>query len=198
MAVSINSVVASPFPAAGASLDFGDGSDGDATLDGVNTYAWASLAGSTYTLLRPIFLDNLTVNSGIILEHARCSIHVAGTLTNAGTIRGNGTNGVNATADVGGDGGTANSGVAAGKYASNLGPNAAAGNAGGGSGGGGGMGGFVYVVTETLSALGTVTANGGTKGTKGLKHGTGTNGNDGTNGDAGLALVFESSSGTWQ
>lgn len=40
---------------------FGDGSDGNATLDGTNTVSWATKVGSVYTMTRDAYLNNLTV-----------------------------------------------------------------------------------------------------------------------------------------
>jgi hypothetical protein len=78
---------------------YGDATDGDATLDGVNTYVWASLSGTTYTLLRDVYLGDLTINSGKTLLPAGFRIFGTGTLDNAGTIHNNGNNG---SADSGG------------------------------------------------------------------------------------------------
>ncbi len=62
-------------------FDYGDGSDGAAVLDGVNTYPWALLAGSTYSLLRQVYLTNLQINAGIILQPSGYSLFGTGTLT---------------------------------------------------------------------------------------------------------------------
>lgn len=97
--VSLVKSTATNAPVVGASstiavsFDFGDASDGDAVLDGVNTFSWASLSGSTYTMLRPVFLHNLTINSGKILSPAYYSIWGTGTLTNNGVIDASGTDG---------------------------------------------------------------------------------------------------------
>lgn len=95
---------------------WGDASDGDATLDGTATFAWASKSGSTYTLTRNVYFRTLTVNSGVILEMGgyaafgyRC--------TGAGTIRDNGNAGGNASGGTAGAAGTARS---AGYYAANT------------------------------------------------------------------------------
>lgn len=83
----------------GGMFSFGDGSDGSATLDGSNTYAWASKSGSTYTLLRDVNLTSLTINSGSILNTAGYRIFGQDTLTIAGTIRRNGNDGAAGTND---------------------------------------------------------------------------------------------------
>lgn len=88
---------------------FGDGSDGAAVLNGSNTFAWASLAGSTYTLLRNIHITDLTVNSGVTLVGAGYQIFVSGTLTNSGTIHNDGSD---ASASTGGSGAGGNPGIA--------------------------------------------------------------------------------------
>ena len=41
--------------------NFGNGRDGSAVLDGINTVTWASKTGTEYTLLRNVFLKNLTL-----------------------------------------------------------------------------------------------------------------------------------------
>lgn len=69
-----------PSSGTGVPFDFGDGSDGDAVLDGSNTFAWADLSGSTYTLNRQVYLHDLTINSGITLISAQASIFGTGTL----------------------------------------------------------------------------------------------------------------------
>ncbi len=93
---------------------FGDGSDGNVILNGTTTYTdFSSLAGSTYTLTRDLFAENLTVNTGIILKTNGFRWFCSKDFTNKGTTHangGNGGNGGNGTA--GGSGG--NTGGAAG------------------------------------------------------------------------------------
>lgn len=62
-------------------FNFGDGGDGAAVMDGVNTFDFASLDGSTYTLLRQVYFTDLTVNTNIILKPGPYSIFGTGTLT---------------------------------------------------------------------------------------------------------------------
>jgi len=83
-------------------VGFGDGSDGNAILDGTNTFSWAALAGSIYTLNRNIYCNNLTIDSGITLDPNGYYIFVNNTTTNNGIIDGSGMDGSN-----GGDGGDA-------------------------------------------------------------------------------------------
>ena len=72
---------------------FGDGNDGDVTLS-ENT-----------TLTRDMFYNNLTIPSGIVLYPNGWRIFVRGTLTIAGQINGDGTDGENANSSDGGEGG---------------------------------------------------------------------------------------------
>jgi hypothetical protein len=83
-------------------FDFGDGSDGAATLDGTATYPWAELIGSVYYLEQPVYLTSLTINSGITLETESYSVFVNGMLANSGTIDSSGLPGGNG--GVGGQG----------------------------------------------------------------------------------------------
>jgi hypothetical protein len=132
---------------------FGDGSDGDATLDGTNTYAAVmSKSGSTYTLIRDAYLDNLTVDSGVILRVAGFRLHVKSSLSNSGTIHGNGNNASSATGaflvsgqTLAGSTAGGNGGTAAGSNATNVNPgHGGSGGAGGaGASGAGGTGGTV-------------------------------------------------------
>ena len=86
---------------------FGDGLHGAAVLDGVNTFAWCALAGSTYTLNRNAYLTNLTINAGITLDIGNYLLHGTGTLSGAGTIKGAGKAGAASTTVAGGAGGAA-------------------------------------------------------------------------------------------
>ena len=103
-------------PIAGSS-PFSPGTDGLVTLDGVNTYAFFTLGGSTYTLTRDIFVSALTVNNGIILIENGYAIYSATSIINAGTIHNNGSAGTDAvtttigTGGAGGGGGTFTAGT---------------------------------------------------------------------------------------
>lgn len=59
---------------------FGDGSDGDAELDGTNEVDWASKASSVYTMSRDCFCDDLTLTGGAELKANGFRIYVRGTL----------------------------------------------------------------------------------------------------------------------
>ncbi len=85
-------------------FDFGDGSDGAVVLDGVNTFPWANLTGSLYTLLKPISCTTLDISPGVSVDPAGYSISVNDTLTNAGTIISEGT-AANPGSDILGPGG---------------------------------------------------------------------------------------------
>ncbi|MBA7692083.1 hypothetical protein ES703_100641 [subsurface metagenome] len=76
-------------PVAGGVAIFGDGSDGDHTVT-------ASYSGGPITnnaLTRDAFFNNLTIDSGAVLDVAGYRIFVKGTLTNPGAIHRNGNNG---------------------------------------------------------------------------------------------------------
>ena len=102
---------------------YGDGSDGDVIIS-ANT-----------NLTRDMYYNDLTVNTGVVLNNAGYRIYVKGTLTNNGTISRNGNNGSNGNAgseDVKGTGGAGGSALAAGSL-----PGTIAGSAGGNGGDGG-------------------------------------------------------------
>lgn len=76
-------------PTGSAAGTYGPGTDGVATLDGTATVAWATLAGSTYTMSRDCWCGTLTVNSGVTLVTNGWRVFVAGTFTiNSGGIVG--------------------------------------------------------------------------------------------------------------
>jgi hypothetical protein len=85
----ITAVTNIPIPGIGGKWLFGDGSDGSFTADGSATPAWATLAGSVYTMTRNAYLINLTVNAGVTIDEAGFQIWCNGTLT-----------GVNATTSI--------------------------------------------------------------------------------------------------
>jgi hypothetical protein len=152
---------------------FGDGSDGDATLDGTNTYSWATKVGSVYTLTQDVYLNNLTITGATTkLECHGYRIYVRGTLdvqhANAriqapgkagatgasqayppGTIAAGAPTSANGTNTVG-TAGTADRGVG---YSGN-------GGAGGaGSGGAGGAAGTCAAATAKYGGLGVYSPN---------------------------------------
>jgi hypothetical protein len=64
---------------------YGDGSDGTASVDGANTFSWASKSGADYTLIRDVFLDSLTVTgASTTLKTNGYRIWVRNTLTTSG------------------------------------------------------------------------------------------------------------------
>lgn len=74
-------------------FSYGDANDGNATCDGSATVAGMSRSGSTYTITRDVYFNNLTINSGIIVLENGYRIFVKDTLTNAGSITRNGNDG---------------------------------------------------------------------------------------------------------
>lgn len=121
---------------------FGDGSDGNVTIS------------SNTTLTRDMYYNNLTVNTTIVLNTGGFRIFVKDTLTNAGTIRNNGTVG-NTVGDTtntpGGAQGTLSGGGYGGGGPSDLGVVAS----------GGGGGGIVAIYAKNIVNTGTIQANGG-------------------------------------
>ncbi len=161
---------------------YGDGSDGTVTFDGTTTILGIvpnpnSASVGVYTLARDIFLANgSTLNSGISIVTAGFRIFCAGTFTNNGTIRWNGTNA------------TANSAVA-GTSLSNA--NSPINNTTGGAGNpstAGGAGG----------ALGAAGSNGvaGTAAGFGGVGGVGGNGTSGSGGNGGTQTALVATQGS--
>ena len=127
-------------------VQFGDGSDGNATIDGVATVAWASKVGTVYTMTRDCYCKNLTVTgAGVILKPAGYRVFASGTVTTAssGSISWDGNAAVNQTA-----GAASATGSLAGGSAGGNGGAASSGNGSNGTvaatsfGGGGGNGGL--------------------------------------------------------
>lgn len=73
---------------------FGTGEDGDAVLDGINTFSWASLSGTSYVLTRNVQLGNLTVDGGVDLSTHGWVLYVADTLLLNGRIHHDGADAV--------------------------------------------------------------------------------------------------------
>lgn len=66
---------------------FGDGSDGTVNLDGTNTYAsFLSKSGSTYTMLRNMYANNLTIGGGVTLVTSGYILYIKDTINGSGTI----------------------------------------------------------------------------------------------------------------
>lgn len=146
-------------------LQFGDGSDGDGTMDGTAVVAGHTpTGGNTYTLLRDIQMNNLTINSGVTLK-GPYRVYVKGTLTLNGKIANNG--------NAGGNGSDADAGIGNGV----LGAGGAALSAGllpgGVSGGNGGSGSSLNGVngTANTSCAWPYRGNGGAGATGGTGNG---------------------------
>lgn len=101
-----------------SALFYGDGSDGEYTLDGTQAAVGGlfSKSSNTYTLLRDANFSNLTISAGVTLKPAGYLLRAVGVLTNAGTIENNGVAGsdgngtTNNTPGTGGAGGAAGTG----------------------------------------------------------------------------------------
>jgi hypothetical protein len=122
---------------------FGDGTDGDGTMNGAATVFGLTPSASKYTATTDIFANNLTINTGVTLNMAGYKLFVKGTLTTLGTADisriatngGNGTDGQSATFGVGGTAGSALpagslQGAVAGQNGGNGGNNTSNGNPG--------------------------------------------------------------------
>lgn len=143
---------------------FGPGSDGAVILDGVTTYArFATLAGSTYTLINDTFPSSLVVNAGVTVKMSNFRVFCRGAVINNGTITAAGNPAVGQAAGAnqgstmliggraGGAGGTGVSGGGA------NGTNANFGSAGGG--GGAGTSGTAGTGGTTTVGIGSATNN---------------------------------------
>lgn len=125
----------------GATLFYGDGSDGTATLDGSTVVAAMTPVGNVYTATRDLFFSTLTVNSGITLAMRGYTLSCSSALTNNGTIHCDGNDASGATAGAtlsgslgnGAGGGTGNNST----LSSQAGGSGDANYLGGGGGGGG-------------------------------------------------------------
>jgi hypothetical protein len=134
-------------------IAFGNGVDGDVTIS------------SNTTLIRDMYYNNLTINSGIILTTDSFRIFVRNTLTNNGTID-------NSGASVPPSTGTGGAGHGD-KTLRGSGNGGSGGGSSPGAGGGGG-GGIIVVATKTLINNNLIKANGGNGGngyTTGLEAG---------------------------
>jgi hypothetical protein len=141
-----------------AHLYSGNGADGTIVFDGSSTVLGIAPSGNVYTLVRDIYPENMTVNSGVTVKPVGYCIFVRTKLTNAGTISyvgvagSNGSAGVNATGGTsfssfgtlnvsGGGGGAGRFTTGVGNAGSGSGGNNVAGSAGGDGGAGGASGG---------------------------------------------------------
>ncbi len=93
----------------GGIYTFGDGSDGAAVFDGVVSVGGFTLAGSTYTQTRDVYLTDASVSTGITIKPSGYRIFGTGTLNLIGTalIHRNGNAGADAVGVTGGAGGAA-------------------------------------------------------------------------------------------
>ena len=72
---------------AGESGLYGTGYDGSATLDGTNTFSWASKSSNEYSLTCDVYLSSLTIVSGSIFKTKGYRVFVDGACTvTSGTI----------------------------------------------------------------------------------------------------------------
>lgn len=138
---------------------YGTGADGVVNMDGVNTFAFASLVGSTYTLTRNIFASSITI--GVTLVTDGYLVYCTGTITGTGTIKWG-------TPAVGGN--ASSSGAGAGASAAGSG---ALKNLGGGTGGGSGS--PAGVGTGSASGVGGAGGGGGSASNGGSPAAGGTN-----------------------
>jgi hypothetical protein len=155
---------------------FGDGSDGDITINGSNSYSFAVLSGGVNTLSREIYANNLTITgSGILSNNSNSGydIYVAGVLD----ISSAGANGIFA------GGGTPSAGSSlAGAFGT------AGGTAGVGATGAGGAGGSASNVTVGGGGRGGIGGGGGSAGDGGAGS-SGAAGSSGTSGNIGIPAV---------
>lgn len=136
---------------------FGNGADGSFTADGVATPAWATLAGSVYTMTRSAALTTLTINAGITIQTAGYILFCSAELANQGIVGAAGGNAVKQTPGAAGGSGSSLTAFYLG------------GTTGGSGGGGGTAGGVSTGCTVCISGRGgsggTASAAGGTAGT---------------------------------
>lgn len=114
-----------------AKLLFGGGSDGKCAFDGTATFtSFASLAGSTYTLTRDVFLgDGSSIASGVTVYTAGYRLFCNGQLTNNGTIHNDGKDASGATGGTASASGSLGIGTAGGNGHSSTAGNGANGTA---------------------------------------------------------------------
>jgi len=151
-------------------FNFGDGSDGDATISGDTT------------LTADKYYDDLVINTGVTLNPGRYRIFArTTTLNGTGKIASNGNNGGNGSdGSAGGGGGSAGAALADGYLKGSV------------AGGAGGAGSTVNGVAGSAGANGTATSNSlGSNGVAGGtgKTGAGLGGAGGAGGSAGVATA---------
>lgn len=192
-----DATIASLISALGVKLgEFGDASDGDATMDGSTAVTGYSLAGSTYTATGYAYFGNLTINAGItVAQHSWPGPICRNTCTNNGHVSWDG---------------AAASGQTAGAASVATGPlplGTAGGNGGAVNGGTGtnGTAGAASVAPRGFSAaaaaggVGTISpaaVNPGAAG--GVGHGGGGGGTLGNGGAGGGQSLLPAASGDWR
>lgn len=135
---------------------FGDGSDGEITLDGSTDYnTFSSRSGDIYTLTRDVFANNLTINSGKTLKTDGYQIFVREKIDGAGTIDwgtpNNGGTGGSTVNSTPGTAGAAGAQSGTGRLKNNAG---AAGAIGGTAGNNGGAGAPSANLNPALGSIG--------------------------------------------
>jgi parallel beta-helix repeat protein len=118
----------------------GDGSDGAAILNGTNIVAWATLAGSIYSLTRDAYTTSLTIQSGITLVCSGFRIFSQGSVTNSGTLAANGADATTATGAAAATSRSLGAGAKGGNGTTTAGTVGTTGGFGVGNGGAGGNG----------------------------------------------------------
>ncbi len=170
---------------------FGDGSDGDAVMDGVATVAGMVPVANVYTAAREYFFLNLTINVAVTFKPVGQPVHIKGLLTNNGSITASGSNGTPGSPGVGGVGGAATWLV----NTSPLPPGAIGGSAGSPTGSASGASlnaprGFSSATAAAGSAIGSGPGTAGAGGAGGPGHGGGGGGCLGGIGGVGGTLVL--------
>lgn len=161
----------------------GTGEDGDADLDGVNNYTWATRTGNNYVLSgsgnnRTPFINRLRISTGCTLNPSGRAIFARQwdvTSGYHGKVISNGGNGSSATTHIGASGGTQVT-VGGSYYPQNAGIGA----------GGGGHG----VASGNSANGGNLTTNRSFQGGEGVRGGQGGAGSTGTPGTGGNPSTF--------
>lgn len=79
---------------------FGDGSDGTATMDGATAVAGCTRTGSVYKADREVYFEDLTIDGGVTFEPDGYPVSVRGALVNNGIITSAGIDATSATGAV--------------------------------------------------------------------------------------------------
>lgn len=150
-------------------LEYGDGSDGNATLDGVAAVAGCSLSGTEYTATRDLFIDTATMSDTISLRPAgyivrirklvgpgsgMAYIHDDGNDA-SGSTAGGSLGSTNSTGRLGSAGGGSRNSAAVGNNGSSTGGNSIGSAGGAGGAGGGNAGGSAGSATAAAATLGS-------------------------------------------